>query len=173
MCTCILQITTWVNYNKIQRLHSYHIGRTRTYRHHMRIRFISIRPRWKHMCMSLKSKTIFPARLPNVPVGKHACIISMLVGRTRKYQSWNLLIPSGRRWMSWFGRKGLPLSYVFGQSFDHLMASTFGYYFAIWWSLLVMASSEARVGTFLIWFSGFNWSLAYHLCTDETSFIGT
>ena len=100
------------------------------------------------MCMSLKSKTIFLVGLPNVPVGKHACMRSMLVGRTRKYQSWNLLIPSGRRWMSWFGRKGLPLSYVFGQSFDHLMASTFGYFFAIWWTLLVTASSEACVGTF-------------------------
>jgi len=108
------------------------------------------------VCMSLKSKTIFPAGLPNVPVGKHACMRSMLVGRTRKYQSWNLLIPSGRRWMSRFGRKGLPLSYVFGQSFDHLMASTFGYCFAVWWSLLVTASSQARDGTFLTWFSGLN-----------------
>ena len=98
--------------------------------------------------MSLKSKTIFPAGLPNMPVGKHACMMSMLVGRTRKYQSWNLLIPSGRRWMSRFGRKGLPLSYVFGQSFDHLMASTFGYCFAIWWSLLVTASLEPHDGTF-------------------------
>ena len=98
--------------------------------------------------MSLKSKTIFPAGLLNVPVGKHACTRSMLVRRTHKYQSWNLLIPSGRRWMSQFGRKGLPLSYVFGQSFDHLMASTFEYFFAVWWTLLVTASSEARVGTF-------------------------
>ena len=88
--TCILQITAWVSYNKIQRLHSYHIRRIRIYKHHVRIRFISISPRWKHVCMSLKSKTIFPAGLPNVPVGKHACMISMLVGRTRKYQSWNL-----------------------------------------------------------------------------------
>ena len=148
MCTCILQITAWVSYNKIQRLHSYHIGRTMTYRHHMRIRFISISPRWKHVCMSSKSKTIFSAGLPNVPVEKHACMRSMLVGRTRKYQSWGLLIPSGRRWMSRFGMKGLPLSYVFGQSFDHLMASTFGYCFAIWWSLLVTASSKPRDGTF-------------------------
>ena len=85
MCTCILQITAWVSYNKIQRLHSYHIGRTRTYRHHVRIRFIFIAPRWKHVCMSLKSKIIFPAGLPNVPVGKHACTRSMLVRRTCKY----------------------------------------------------------------------------------------
>ena len=105
--TCILQITAWVSYNKIQRLHSYLIGRTRTYRHHVRIRFISIAPRWKHVYMSLKSKIIFPTRLLNVPVGKHACMRSMLVRRTCKYQSWNLLIPSGRRWMSRFGRKGL------------------------------------------------------------------
>jgi hypothetical protein len=41
-----------------------------------------------------------------------------------------------------FGRKDLPLSYVFGQSFDHLMTSIFGYFFAVWWSLLVMASSD-------------------------------
>ena len=123
--------------------------------------------------MSLKSKTIFPAGLPNVPVGKHACMRSMLVGRTRKYQSWNLLIPSGRRWMSRFGRKGLPLSYIFGQSFDHLMASTFGYCFAIWWSLLVTASSEPRDGTCLTWFLGLNWSWAIHLCTDEMSLMPT
>ena len=58
-------------------------------------------------------------------------------------------------------------------SFDHLMASTFGYFFAVWWTLLVTASSEVRVETFLTWFSGLNWSWAYHLCTDETSFIGT
>ena len=161
MCTCILQITTWVSYNKIQRLHSYHIGRARTYRHHMRIRFISIALRWKHLCMLLKSKIIFSAVLPNVPVEKHACTRSMLIRRTHKYQSWNLLIPSGRRWMSLFGRKGLPLSYVFGQSFDHLMASTFGYFFAVLWTLLVTASLEARVGTFLTWFSGLNWSWAY------------
>ena len=98
--------------------------------------------------MSLKSKTIFPAGLPNVPVGKHACMRSMLVGITRKYQSWNLLILSGRCWMSRFGRNDLPLSYVFGQSFDHLMASAFGYFFAVWWTLLVTASLEAHVGTF-------------------------
>jgi hypothetical protein len=47
-CACVLQITTRVSYNKIERLHSYHIERARTYRHHMRIRFISIRSRWKH-----------------------------------------------------------------------------------------------------------------------------
>ena len=156
MCTCILQIMAWVSYNKIQKLHSYHIGRTRTYRHHVRIRFISIAPRWKHVYMSLKSKTIFLTELPNVPVGKHACIRSMLIGRTHKYQLWNLLIPSGRHWMSRFGMKGLPLSYVFGQSFDHLMASIFGYFFDVWWTLLVMASSKARVGTFLTCFSGLN-----------------
>ena len=98
--------------------------------------------------MSLKSKIIFSARLPNVPVEKHAYTRSMLVRRTRKYQSWNLLIPSGRRLMSRFGRKGLPLSYIFGRSFDHLMASTFGNFFAVWWTLLVTASLEARVGTF-------------------------
>ena len=28
------------------------------------------------------------------------------------------------------------------------MASIFGYFFVVWWTLLVMASSEARVGTF-------------------------
>ena len=50
--------------------------------------------------------------------------------------------------MSRFGRKGLPLSYIFGQSFDHLMASIFGYFFIVWWTLLVMVFSEARVGTF-------------------------
>jgi hypothetical protein len=48
--------------------------------------------------------------------------------------------------MSQFGRKGLPLSYVFGQSFDHLMASTFGYFFVGLWSLIVMASSKALLG---------------------------
>ena len=73
----------------------------------------------------IEVKDNLPVELSNMSVGKHACTSSMLVGRTRKYQSWNLLIPSGRRWMSRFGRKDLPLSYVFGQSFDHLMASTF------------------------------------------------
>jgi cellulose synthase/poly-beta-1,6-N-acetylglucosamine synthase-like glycosyltransferase len=62
--------------------------------------------------------------------------------------------------MSRFGRKGLPLSYVFGQSFDHLMASIFGYFFAVWWTLLVMTSSEAHVGTF------FNFVLRLELAMD-------
>ena len=64
--TCILQITAWVSYNKIQILESYHMKRTRTYRHHVRTRFISISLRWKAVCMSLKSKTIFPFGPPNV-----------------------------------------------------------------------------------------------------------
>ena len=102
----------------------------------------------KHVYMSLKSKTIFSAGLPNVPVGKHACTRSMLVRRTCKYQSWNLLIPSGSRWMSQFGRTGLPLSYVFGQYFDHLMASTFGYCFAVWWSLLGRPPQKPVLGLF-------------------------
>jgi hypothetical protein len=94
----------------------------------------------------------------------------MVIGITCKYLSWNLLLPSGRCWMSRFGRKGLPLSYVFRQSFDHLMASTFGYFFA-GCCLLVMASSEARDGTSLTWFSGLNYSWAYHLHVDMSSLI--
>jgi len=130
-CTCILQIMAWVSYNKIQRLESYHIKRARTYRHHVQTRFISISPRWKAVCMSVKSKTIFPFGSPNMlGRGKRACMSSMVVGRARKYQSWNLFFSSGRCWMFRLGWKGLPLSKVFRQSFDYLMASTFGYLFA-------------------------------------------
>ena len=105
---CILQITARVSYNKIKRLHSYRIERARTYRHHMRIRFISIRPRWKHAWISLNSTAICPPRAPNVPAGIHACKISSSVIWARKYQSWNFLIPRGKHCMTRFDRKFLP-----------------------------------------------------------------
>jgi hypothetical protein len=57
--------------------------------------------------------------------------------------------------MTRFGRKGLPLSF-FGQSFDYLMASTSGYFFTAWCSLLLTAFLGACAGTSLTWFSGLN-----------------
>jgi hypothetical protein len=106
--------------------------------------------------MSSKSKTIVPAGIPNMPAGMIACMIFRFVGITRKYQSWNLLMCRGSCRMTRFGRKCLPLSYFSGQFFDHLMASTSGYFLTAWCSLLLMTSLSACVGTSLTWFSGLN-----------------
>ena len=87
----------------------------------------------------------------------------------RRYQSWNLIIPSGIFCMTLLRRRGLPLSYLNGQASEYMMASGHGYFLA-GLRCLLCASSEG--GTSFTWFLGLNWSWQYHLCTEFIFSIG-